>query len=157
MKLSVLSRADLRPRAPGVSRREALQRRSLRTSIDIVGYEVPFTGRNLFPLRVHACGRRRGVRLERTESNFQIILRRAGERVRERRTWETPYLCGQGLRLKCNKSISVDFIFFPRFNLFPPFFFTSFSGTTLKHESELYLPPLLRGTRRTSLESGPLG
>lgn len=62
MKLSVLSRSRLAsPRARCLAPRGArggdAATKFANFEIDIVGYEVPFTGRNLFPLYgLHACG-----------------------------------------------------------------------------------------------------
>lgn len=157
MKLSVLSRASSWPRALGVSRREAHEGCSdevceLRNWYCRIWSSVLRAAIFFHRGYTHAAATAWRA-LRKNQSNFQIILRRAGERVRERRTRETPYLCGQEPRLKCNKSISVDFIFFPRFNLFPLFFLSLLFWNTVEARKRA-LPAATPGY--TSLESGPL-
>lgn len=111
--------------------------------IDIVGYEVPFTGPQSF---FHRTRLRARVLVRDLVSSVRMILRRAGASGRAGGDARRLIYAAKDRGLKCNKSINVGFIFFPRFNLFPLFFFLFFfSGTPLKHESEL---PAATGARR---------
>lgn len=133
MKLSVLSPPSFPlPFSPCRVRVRGQDEKFANLEIDIAGNIKPppnpsFTGRDLFPSRLHT--RAAPPRLEK-DTRRNTFGRNIARR-RRRAEGEREGLCDQGSRLKCNKSISVGFIFFPRFpnlslSLLPYLFLPSF-------------------------------
>lgn len=141
MKLSVLSRT----RSLARSRRLSRLVRMRRSEVCELGKLILSDMKSRLRGAIFFRGAWRLATLRSKRKRTDIILR-GGAYRRVRR--DALFMRPRAARLKCNKSISVGFIFFPRFNLLP--FYLLF-WNTVETRKRVTAP----GARRTSLESGP--